>query len=178
MKRLFLFLSLCVFLSSAYLSQQQQKQPLKPEEVVEEWFKRWNALDGSEEATSRLVELYLPDAIHQVGPSTKQIGSVVFEGHDAIRKMANDFAQTNADIKFRIEIITANEKSVEMLHTGAGPWGGTGIAVEYVGVYTVRETKKRFTYPGAAFFQILDGKIRRSRLYMARDELGEIRELK
>ena len=33
----------------------EKRQP-KAEEIVRLWFERWNALDGSEEATSRLLE--------------------------------------------------------------------------------------------------------------------------
>jgi len=46
--------------------------------------------------------------------------------------------------------------------------------VQYVGVYTLRENSKRFMYPGAAFFQIREGRIRNARFYMVKDELTEI----
>src|SRR2546428_4150834 len=56
---------------------QTQPQP-KPEEIVKLWFERWNALDGSEQATNKLLELYRPDAFHQTGPTEKQMGQVRF----------------------------------------------------------------------------------------------------
>ncbi|SRR6266545_5376283 len=151
----------------------EKRQP-KPEEIVRLWFERWNALDGSEEATSRLLELYLPGAFHQTGPTERQIGQVWFEGHAAIRKMIDDFAKANTEISFRIQAVTANEKSAEIVHLGEGPWGGPSAAVQYAAAYTTRKDKRRWMYPGAAFFQIQDGKIRGVRLYMARDELMEV----
>jgi ketosteroid isomerase-like protein len=46
--------------------------------------------------------------------------------------------------------------------------------VQFVGAYTVRATKKRFFYPGAAFFHIKDGKILHARFYSAQDEVAEV----
>ena len=151
-----------------------EKRQVKPEEVVRLWFEHWNALDGSEQATNRLLELYLPGAFHQVGPTERQVGQVWFEGHAAIRKMIDDFAKANTEITFRIQAVTANEKSAEIVHLGEGPWGGPSAAVQYAAAYTTRKDKRRWMYPGAAFFQIQDGKIRGVRLYMARDELMEV----
>jgi len=146
----------------------------KPEEIVRLWFERWNKLDGSAEATNRFLELYRPDAFHQVGPNEKQLGEVRFEGPDKIRKMADDFAKANKDISFRIQAVTANEKAVELIHVAEGPWGGPSVAVQYAAAYTSRKDNRRWMYPGAAFFQIQDGKIRGVRLYMARDEIMEV----
>src|SRR5215471_7819681 len=64
----------------------------KAEQVVRDWFERWNALDGSDKATDHLLELYRPDATHQTSPAEKQMGAVVYEGRDQIRKMISDFA--------------------------------------------------------------------------------------
>ena len=143
-------------------------------QIVEEWFIRWNALDGTQEAVNRLLELYGPDALLMTGPSQRQIGTAVYEGRDAIRKMADDFVKAHSQIAFHIEYTTANGASKQLFHAADGPWGGIGIAVEYVGAYTVRESSKRYMYPGAAFFQIQNGKIRRLRLYIAAAEMAEV----
>lgn len=165
------FVAVCLWIASPSYTEQQAE---KPEAVVQEWFKRWNALDGSQEKTNTFLDLYQPNAIHQVGPSQRQIGPVFFEGREGIRKMVEDFAKVNTEIVFRIEKAGTTEKFAERIYIMQGPWGGPGVAVQFVGVYTVRETKKRFTYPGAAFFEILNGKIRYARFYAARDELAEI----
>jgi len=150
------------------------KPQAKPEDVVRLWFERWNALDGSEPATAKLLELYLPNAFHQTGPNEKQMGQVWFEGHAAIRKMAEDFAKVHSEISFRIAPVVANETTVEIIHVAKAPWGGISAAVEYVAAYTTRKDNRRWMVPGAAFFQIQDGKIRGVRLYSARDELMEV----
>jgi ketosteroid isomerase-like protein len=151
-----------------------QTPQTKPEDIVRQWFERWNRLDGSPEATNRLLELYRPDAFHQTGPTEKQIGEVRFEGHDKIRKMIDDFAKANKDISFRIQAVTANEKAAELIHVADGPWGGASVAVQYGAAFTARKDNRRWMYPGAAFFQIQDGKIRGARFYMARDEMMEV----
>ena len=88
---------------------QQRSSETKPESVVGEWFRRWNALDGSDSSVQKFLELYQPNAIHQVGPSAKQIGPVFFEARDSIRKMAEDFSKANTESAFRIETVTSNE---------------------------------------------------------------------
>jgi ketosteroid isomerase-like protein len=151
-----------------------QTAAMKPEDVVRQWFDRWNKLDGSPEATARLLELYRSDAFHQIGPTEKQIGEVRFEGQDKIRKMIDDFAKANTNISFGIQSVTGNEKAAELIHTAEGPWGGQSVAVQYAAAYTVRKDNRRWMYPGAAFFQLQDGKIRGVRFYMARDEMMEV----
>ena len=165
-----------LFLSSSFfiLGQESEQEPSRPEDFIREWFERWNALDGSEETTNHLLELYLPNAIHQVPPSEHQIGAVVLEGQAAIQKMIEEFAEAHTDLAFPVEWVTANEESRQLFHLAEGPWGGTSVGVQYVGVYTLRENSKRFMYPGAAFFQIREGRIRNSRFYMVKDELTEI----
>lgn len=164
-----------VLLIWSSLAQAPQAKPqLKPEEIVLKWFELWNGLDGSEQATNKLLELYLPDAFHQIGPTEKQLGEVRFEGHASIRKMIDDFAKANKEITFRVQAVTGNEKSAEILHVAEGPWGGHSVALQYAAAYTTRKDNRRWMYPGAAFFQIKDGKIRGVRFYMARDELMEV----
>lgn len=142
----------------------------KAEQVVRDWFERWNALDGSDKAADRLLELYRPDATHQTSPSEKQMGAVVFEGHGQIRKMIQDFSSANNEIAFHLQGATANEKSSDMAHFAEGPWGGLSVAIQYVGAYTTKKDKTRWMSPGAAFFQVQDGKIRHVRFYMSREE--------
>lgn len=167
-------LLLFAFPAVSPLPQQKHSQPQTAQAIIEEWFKRWNALDGSVGAANSLLELYLADAFHQTGPSERQSGTVAFAGHDNIRKMAEDFGSRNTAIRFRVEIFTLKEKTASLYHVTEPPWGGTSVSVEYVGVYTDRDTKKRFIYPGAAFFEIQNGKIRRARFYYAREEIAEI----
>jgi hypothetical protein len=153
---------------------QKPAQPQTASAVVDEWFKRWNALDGTAGTTAKLLELYLPEALHQTSPSERQSGTVLFTGHENIRKMAEDFGKRNTAISFRVEVFTLKEKTASLYHVTDTPWGGTSVAAEYVGVYTVRETKKRFMQPGAVFFDIENGKIRRARFYAVRDETAEV----
>jgi len=173
--RLLLIIAVALTVAGLSFAQSQApKPPLKPEEIVRLWFERWNALDGSEEAGSRLLELYHPDAYHQTSPNEKQMGQVRYHGHDAIKKMVTDFTAANHELNFRIQAVSANEKSGDLIHTAEGPWGGPSAAVEYAAAYTTRKDTRRWMHPGAAFFQIQDGKIRGARFYMARDELMEV----
>ena len=153
---------------------QNQETGQDPIAVVRDWLAAWNALDGSAEATESVVGLYLRDAYHQVGPNPRQIGTVLYEGHSAIRKFTSDFANANTNIEFRVRAVTANEEAVQLFHITEGPWGGTSVAVELIGAYNDRETSKRWMSPGAAFFQIQEGKIRWLRLYMPDDERMEV----
>jgi len=156
------------------LTPSQSKSPTKPDEIVRLWFERWNALDGSEQATNKLLELYRPDAFHQTSPNEKQLGQVRYEGLASIRKMIDAFAKANTEISFRIEAATANEKNVQIVHVGEGPWNGLSVAVQYVAAYTTRKDKRRWMGPGAAFFQIEDGRLRGVRLYAPREEIMEV----
>ncbi len=171
----FLALGVCLSASPGLAGQILEPEPSSEGlTVVTAWFERWGALDGTDELLDRFVDLYAPDALHVAGPARHQRGTVTFSGHDAIRKMAFDFTAANERVEFRVETATANEVSRQLVYLVEGPWGGPAVAVEYVAAYTRREDGQRFYYPGAAFFQILDGKIRRARLYMATGELSEV----
>ena len=170
MKKMF---GLLVLFASVFLIAAQQKEQQSPQ-IVELWFRYFNALDGSDASVDRLLELYASDALHQVGPSSRQIGPVFYEGHAAIRKMAGDVGRTYTDLAYHVEYTTANEKSVQLMFTADGPWGGPAVAVEYTGAYTVKDTGKRYMVPGAAVFHIQSGKIRKVRLYEATSELAEV----
>lgn len=163
-----------------------QKQPeQKPELMVDQWFIRLNALDdwwitvdGKEEPealVNSFLDLYSADAFHQVGPSERQLGPVVFHGRDGIRKWATDFAKKHVQLGYRVDFITRAEKPTQLFYSTKPPWGGTGAAVEFTAVWTNREDRKRIIVPGGAFF-LFDGagKIDRVRLYMLRDETAEI----
>jgi len=175
MNRRGLILALLVSLFPAvFLS--QEKSDVKPEQIIGLWFDRWNALDGTEQTTNQLLELYRPEAFHQMGPNAKQVGSVRYEGITAIRKMVDDFGKANKDISFKVQAVSANEKSGELLHLTQGSWGGPYVALQYIAAYTGRSDNRRWMYPGAAFFQIQDGKIRGVRFIAARDETMEVFE--
>jgi hypothetical protein len=185
MKMLALFLSVCLVLPATGAGQQkpasdaakkpapttaQRASASTAQDLVREWFRRWNALDGTQETIKRFVELYQPDAIHQTEPSEKQIGPVYYEGHDAVRKMVSDFTNTAEQIAFAIEKVSAGTKSVELFFMSEGPWNGPAVGVQYIGTYTDRNTKKRHSFPGFAVFHIENGKIRYARFYTTRDE--------
>jgi hypothetical protein len=142
--------------------------------LVRTWFDRWNALDGTDAATDAWLALYQPDALHATGPASHQKGTVTFSGHDGLRTLARMTVETTGRPAYRIEIETAREQSALLFHTANGPWGGPSIAVQFAAVYTLKETGVRYMTPGAAFFQILDGKIRRARVYLAADERAEV----
>ena len=173
MKRFLLTLTLLISIS--LLAQQTApKPPVKPEDLVREWMQRWIELDGSSDSAKRFAELYLPDGVHETGPNVRQKGPVYYEGTSDIETMARAFGEANAEITFRIAPATANEKSVDLMHAAEGPWGGASISIEYVIAYTQKKDKKRYASPGAAFIQIQNGKIRRTRLYAPREEVMEI----
>lgn len=155
------------------------------ERLVDQWFIRLNELDdwsismdGKEESDAvvdRFVQLYSPNAFHQVSPSDDQVGPVVFSGPAGIRKWATDFAKSYVQLAYRIDYITRNEKPSQLFYGTKPAWGGIGAAVEFTGVYTTRKERKRFMIPGSAFFLFDDsGKIQRVRLYMLQQELVEI----
>jgi len=177
---------LCFFVALPFLRAHAQA-PLDPEKLVDQWFIRLNALDdwyisydGKEETDAvvdRFVELYDRDAFHQVGPNENQIGAVVFHGPDGIKKWATDFAKKHVQLAYRVDMITRNEKTAQLVYNVKPPWGGIAAAVEFTAVYTNREDRKRIIVPGSAFFVFDDsGKILRLRLYMLRDETAEVEQ--
>jgi hypothetical protein len=160
----------------------EQESVQKARDVVHEWFRRWNALDGTEESINRFVELYKPNALHVTGPQDEVIGPAFFEGHDMIRKLAEKTGKTYCRQAFYIKMRTStNElgegggsKTAELLTAAPAPLGGTSVVVELGASYDYRQTKKRFMAPGAAFFEIVDGKITRLRMYYSKGEHFEV----
>src|SRR6476661_3535825 len=144
------------------------------EQLVRRWVERWNRLRGTPGADDPLVELYAPDALHITGPNPDQRGTATYRGHDGIRALAAKVADEQEKLAWRIETETANDKTATLVHVAAGPWGGPSVAVQLVEVYTDKASGKRWLVPGAGFFQVADGKIRRLRLYMADGERVEV----
>lgn len=173
MKKILLVLMLSAG-ASAFAGQSAQYKPGSVESIIELWFRYYNLLDGTESTADQLLSLYTPDAMHQTGPSARQIGPVFYEGQEAIRKMALDVGTRYAELAYRVEYTSAKEKSVQLHFIAEGPWGGPAAAVEYVGGYTVKETGKRYTVPGVAVFHLVDGKIKKVRQYEASSELAEV----
>ena len=176
----------CRLPASQAQNPQAQRPPVpKPEDLADRWFIRLNELDdwyitadGKEEndaVVDRFVELYTPDAYHQVGPGPNQIGGVALHGKDAIRKWTNEFSKQYVAVNYRVEYKTQMEKTLQPFYVAQMPWGGTGVSTEFAAVYTNREDRKQFVVPGAVFFQFDQaGKIQSVRLYMLRDEAAEI----
>ena len=169
----------------AQVASQSKAATTLAEETAREWFIRLNELDdwyisfdGREEndaVVDRFVELYAADAFHQVGPSEKQIGPVLFAGKTAIRTWANDFSKRYVALNYRIEYKTKKEMPVQPFYVTQFPWGGTGASTQFEAIFTNRDDRRQFVIPGAVFF-IFDetGKIQNLRLYLLRDEAVEI----
>ncbi len=144
-------------------------------QIVRAWVQRWNALgSGDAKAIDELLTLYEPDALHITGPLEHQRGTATYRGHDGIRVLASRIAASQQGMTYRIETETANEETAELLHLAEGPWKGPSIAIQLVAAYTDRAGGKRWVVPGAAFFQLVNGKIRRARIYYADAEKAEV----
>jgi hypothetical protein len=149
-------------------------QPAPAEQLVRQWFDRFNAIGTEPKAIDALIEMYAPDALHITGPSPDQRGTATYRGPDGIRVLLTRIAASQDRLAYRIETETAREETATLMHTTNGPWGGPAVAVQMVAVYTDKESKKRYSVPGAAFFQFANGKIRRARIYVADDERAEV----
>ena len=147
----------------------------RDEQTVRAWVQRWNALGSDDpKAIDELLALYAPDALHITGPSSHQRGTATYRGHDGIRVLASRIAASQQGMTYRIETETANEETAELLHVTTGPWKGPSIAIQIVAAYSDRSGGKRWVVPGAAFFQLVDGKLRRVRIYYADAEKAEV----
>jgi ketosteroid isomerase-like protein len=144
------------------------------EALVRAWFDRWNQLDGSQASVDAWIGLYERDALHTSGPASHQKGTVTFKGHEGLRALAAMTVATTERPAYRLELETAREQTAVLFHTAAGPWGGPSVGVQFAAVYTLKETGTRYVTPGAAFFQLAGGKIRRARIYLAADERAEV----
>ena len=156
---------------------------------AEEWLKRLNALDdwylsldgkeqGVEQLVNSMMELYAPDVLAEVPPHDKdQIGPVVLRGKENVRKWVERIARSqvrlNYIVKRQTDGPTGDYEGWRLVYSAKLPWGGTAIAFQIIGVWSLREDRRRFMAPGAVFIQYgPDGKIRRLRLL-----LGEIDEI-
>ncbi len=145
-----------------------------PEAVVRLWIDRWNALDGEPGTLDAFVALYAPDALHIAGPTSDQRGTATYHGHQGVRVMAARVAAGTERRTYRIESETAREATALLFHQATGPWGGPAVAVQIIAAYTDRATQKRYAAPGALFFQLDGGRIRRARVYLGDGERAEV----
>jgi len=148
--------------------------PADAEALVKLWFERWNGLSAAPETHEALAALYAPDGLHLTGPSPDQRGTATFRGPEGVRALAARIATAEDKRTWRIDTETARETTAQLLHVTAGPWGGPAVAVQLIAVHTDRATQKRWVTPGAAFFQIADGRFRRVRIYLGEGERAEV----
>ena len=168
-------IALVTLLAAPLAAQAPAAKENRDEQTVRAWVERWNALGSDNlKAIDELLALYLPDALHITGPLPHQRGTATYRGHDGIRVLAQRIAASQQGMTYRIETETANEETAELLHVAAGPWKGPAIAIQIIAAYTDKEGGKRWVVPGAAFFQLADGKIRRARIYYADAEKAEV----
>lgn len=191
-QRTIFILLLFVSLSLSGRSQAARPQPDQPkaaaldgEKLVREWFRRLNALDdwwitvdGKEEpepVINRMVELYAADALQFVEPNEDQLGTVMLSGPEGIRKWSDLFARRYVQLAYRIQNQTLKEKTTDVIMTSTPPWGGLAAAVEFTAFYGERDSRRRFMGPGVALFQFNEeGKIRRLRIFLPKEEMQEV----
>jgi hypothetical protein len=160
----------------------EQEKIQKAKDLVRNWFRRWNALDGSVESVSKFVELYKPNALHETGPQGETIGTAFYQGSDMIRKLAENTGKINCRQAYYIKTRTSldqvgdggGSKTVELITAAPSPLGWISVAVELGASYDNRESKKRFMAAGAVFFDIQDEKITRLRMYYSKGEHFEV----
>lgn len=145
-----------------------------PAAIVRQWIERLNALSDAPATLDAFVALYAPDALHISGPTPDQRGTATYRGHAGIRVMAARLAAREERRIYRLDTETAREQTASLVHETTGPWGGPSVAVQLVATYADSTTKARYAAPGAAFFQIENGKIRRLRLYISDGERAEV----
>ena len=179
------FLILLLGFSPFSTAQERDLSTATSQFLVNEWFLRLNALDdwwismdGREEnddVVDRFIELYSDGAYHQVSPSDRQIGQVVYYGPEKIRVWADDFSKSFVKLEYRRDFRTQEEQTTQLVYATRPPWGGSGAAAEFTAVYTNRNDRKRMIMPGSVFFQFDDdGKIEQLRLYMLTNETAEV----
>lgn len=152
----------------------QTPAPDSPATVVRQWIERLNALSDAPATLDAFVALYAADALHITGPTPDQRGTATYRGHQGIRVFATRLAAREERRSYRLETETARETTASLIHETPGPWGGPAVAVQIVATYTDAATKTRYAAPGAVFFQIEHGRIRRTRLYIGDSERAEV----
>lgn len=143
-------------------------------DLVAQWVDAINALSDAPDTLDRFVALYTDDALHITGPSADQRGTATYRGPRGLRAWASRVAVQETKRSYRLETETAQETTASLLHETKGPWGGPAIAAQIVAAYTDAATGKRYAVPGAVFFQIANGKIRRTRLFFGDGERAEV----
>src|SRR2546428_9239322 len=184
-----LFFSILILLSITIPLRAQAGLDAPEQKQAEDFIKRLNALsdwylslDGKEEGVDKLVdnmmELFSPDALAEVPPHDHdQIGPVMLRGKDNVRKWVDRIARSQVRINYLIKRQTdgptGDYEGWRLVYSTKLPWGGTGIAFQIIGVWSLREDRRRFTAPGSVFIQYgPDGKIQRLRLFLA--EIDEV----
>lgn len=143
-------------------------------DVVRQWIDAVNALSDAPDTFDRLVALYAEDALHITGPTPDQRGTATYRGPRALRTWAARVAARETRRSYRLETETARETTASLFHETQGPWGGPALAVQIVAAYTDAVSGTRYAVPGAVFFQLADGKIRRTRLLFGDGERAEV----
>jgi hypothetical protein len=156
---------------------------------ADEWIERMNALsdwyisvEGKEEGVDQridsMMELYASDVVAEVPPhDPNQIGPVMLRGSANLRKWVEKIARTQTKLTYGITRRTggpsAEFEGWQFVYSTPMPWGGTAVAFQIRGTWSLRENRKRFTAPGAVFLEYgTDGKIHRLRLILA--EISEV----
>lgn len=143
-------------------------------DIVTRWIDAINALSDAPDTLDRFVALYAEDALHITGPSPDQRGTATYRGPRGLRAWAAGFAAREAKRSYRLETETAQETTASLFHETSGPWGGPAVAVQIVATYTDATTGTRYAAPGAVFFQLTNGRIRRTRLLIGDGERAEV----
>ena len=178
----------------AVLEPQAQAPAQAPVETTQrnraaEWITRMNALsdwylsfDGKEEGVDQriesMMELYASDVGAEVPPhDSDQIGPVMLRGSASLRKWVEKIARTQTKLTYGITRRTggpsADFEGWQFIYSTPIPWGGTAVAFQIRGTWSLRENRRRFTAPGAVFLEYgTDGKIQRFRLILA--EISEV----
>ena len=182
---LVILFSLGLSLNSSSQATKSDKPALDADKLVREWFRRLNALDdwwitvdGKEEpqaVVEKMVDLYAPDVLQFVEPNEDQLGTVTLSGHAGVRKWADDFARRYVQLAYRLQDQTLKENTADVMMVTTPPWGGLAAAAEFTAFFAERDSRRRFAGPGVAIFQLNeDGKIRRLRIFIPKEEMQEI----
>lgn len=165
------------------------KPALDPDRLADIWVLRLNALDdwylseegkeqGIDQVVNSMMELFAPDVLAEVPPyDADQIGRIMLVGSGQVRKWVDKLARSQVRFEYRIKRQTEKEfEGEQLIHSKLLPWGGLSISFQIIGVWSLREDRRRFMAPGSVFVQYgEDGKIRRLRLYLA--EISEVKPL-
>ena len=167
-------------------AQRLEVQGGEPDKLADEFINRLNALDdwyltvdgkeqGLDAVIDKMMELFAPDVVANVPPhDEEQDGPVMLRGKDNVRKWVERIARTQVRLEYIRTRQTAGEfEGVPLVYSTQLPWGGLGISYQIIGVWSLREDRKRFMGPGSVFLQYgKDGKIVRLRLYLS--EIAEV----